>query len=302
MNILDTSRRKILASIFILLIGILAGTSLLNRMLEQTIVSDLDRQGDRYYNAALGRAIYTFAVVRGLNGLISVIQGTDVAVSPAGIGLSLSVGEILDPINDLVERFSWVMLVSTTSLGAQKVLMEMGEWFGLTVLLTLSMFLILIGIWIPPSVRFRPDVWGYKLVLISLIIRFGIPAVAIASNLIYDRFLSRTYDHSITSLEEASRELKETGLADADTEARTDEQGYLERLKEMYQNVRAHEGLRRKLQFLRERITDYAEYMVDLIIVFMVQTVLIPVAVLWILVRLIGYICGNPLLFVRQKK
>lgn len=54
----------------------------------------------------MARAAYTFALVRGLNGVIALIQGTEVVVSPAGMGLTLTVGEILDPINDLAERFS----------------------------------------------------------------------------------------------------------------------------------------------------------------------------------------------------
>jgi len=101
----------------------------------------------------MARAAYTFALVKGLNGMISVIQGTEVAVSPAGIGLKLSVGEIVDPINDLAERFSWVMLVSTTSLGIQRVLMEMRNWLGLPVCLTDGMLLLSVSAW--------RRYWGY---------------------------------------------------------------------------------------------------------------------------------------------
>ena len=72
----------------------------------------------------------------------SVIQDTEIAFSPAGVGVTLAVGEILDPINDLIERFSFVMLVSTASLGIQKILLEVGIWFGFRLLLTFSMLLI----------------------------------------------------------------------------------------------------------------------------------------------------------------
>ena len=37
--------------------------------------------------------------------------------------------KVLDPINDLAERFSWVMLVNTASLGIQRILMEKSGQF-----------------------------------------------------------------------------------------------------------------------------------------------------------------------------
>jgi hypothetical protein len=71
-----------------------------------------------------------FAVARTLNGVISAAQGTEVALEPGGVGVVLSVGEILDPINDLIERFSAVMLIAASSLGLQALLLNIlqGSW------------------------------------------------------------------------------------------------------------------------------------------------------------------------------
>ena len=71
----------------------------------------VDTTSDELADQALRRALVTFAVARTLNGVISVAQGTELAVEPAGVGVILGVGQILDPINDLIERFSSVMLV-----------------------------------------------------------------------------------------------------------------------------------------------------------------------------------------------
>ncbi len=285
--------KRLLISLALALIGILAYTSALEGLLQKTPVSDLDRKGDRYYDASISRAFYTFAMVRGLNGVISVVQGTAVAASPAGIGLNLAVGEILDPVNDLVERFSWVMLVSTSSLGIQKILMEMGTWFGFSVLLSLSMVLILMGIWIPRAVSAHFLSFGYKLILISLIIRFGIPAVALAGETLYDLFLAERYARSIASLEKIDKEIKDTGLLETGNE----DPGYLERLKNIYRSAGEKDGIKGKILFLKEKISGYAEYTVDLITIFLVQTVMIPLVVLWGLIRLVRYVFGSPHLF-----
>jgi len=80
----------------------------------------LDAHGNATVDAAFKRALVTWAIARGLNGVLSVAQGTEVAIQPAGIGVNFAPGEILDPINDLVERFSWIMMLAASSLGVQR--------------------------------------------------------------------------------------------------------------------------------------------------------------------------------------
>ena len=96
--------RKVAWSVAAVLVVVIAFTGGIDRLSEET-ASD-----------ALTRSLVTFAASRALNGAISAAQGTELALEPAGIGVVLSVGQVLDPINDLVERFSWIMLASTTSL------------------------------------------------------------------------------------------------------------------------------------------------------------------------------------------
>ena len=104
-------------------------------------VTSVDRYAREDLDSLFRRALVTFALARTLNGLISVVQGTEVALQPAGIGVTLTPGEILDPVNDLVERFSWIMLAATISLGIQQVLLDIGQWWVLRVLIGRSVLL-----------------------------------------------------------------------------------------------------------------------------------------------------------------
>lgn len=83
--------------------------------------SMLDDPATEYVDAGMKRALTTFAVARSLNAAISLAQGTEVA---AGVGaeLTLSVGQVLDPVNDLVESFSDLMLMASVAFGIQKIL------------------------------------------------------------------------------------------------------------------------------------------------------------------------------------
>ena len=96
-----------------------------------TVLSGLiDDTSRRYASEAFTRALVTFAVARTLDGVISVAQGTEVAIEPGGVGVNVSAGHVLDPITDLGERFSAVILVAITSLWLQYGLLRVATWWG----------------------------------------------------------------------------------------------------------------------------------------------------------------------------
>ena len=86
-----TLSRKWLFSILLLLVAVLAVTPI------------VDQRASIEYEKLFQRALITFALARTINGVISVVQGTEVALQPAGVGVTLTPGEILDPVNDLIE-------------------------------------------------------------------------------------------------------------------------------------------------------------------------------------------------------
>jgi len=291
---LTETYKKALWSILVIVIGVLAYTSTLNRLLDQTFLQRIDKKGDLYLEAALERSIYTFAIVRGLNGVISVIQNTQVAVSPAGVGVSLAAGEILDPVNDLLERFSWVMMLSTSSLGLQEVLSEMGAWLGFNVLLTMAMAIMALALWIPRIGVFNFKFLGYRMLVVSLIVRFCIPIVAIASDKVYNLFLADRYTQATQSLDNFTKEIKDTGLADSQDS--TDDSVFTS-VKKYYQNATDIVQLRTKIDALKDKVGDYAKHTIDLTIVFVIQTIIIPLLVLWLLIKVADYFMTNNLLF-----
>src|SRR5690349_11898669 len=70
----------------------------------------LDHGAETHVKAGLARALATYAVARTINGVVSVAQETGVAVQPGGVGMTFAPGQLLDPLNDLVEQVSSVML------------------------------------------------------------------------------------------------------------------------------------------------------------------------------------------------
>ncbi|MGD8368250.1 MAG: hypothetical protein PVG78_11435 [Desulfobacterales bacterium] len=277
-----TVRNRIALSLFLLIVGVLAATAALDALMTHTPLDAFDQNGRRYYGETLKRAAVTYAVVRGLNGVISVIQGSTVEASPAGVGLSAAVGEILDPVNDLMERFSWVLLLSTASLGIQKILMDLGAGIGLRIFLPAAMALLLAGLWgRGRSARFSRAV-GMRLLLLALAVRFALPAAAAVGDAVYAHFLEETYLESSRNLETLSSEVNRTAVLAESPLDKEEPPGWFDRL---LPDTQLLSKIRSRVEAIREQISEYAHHTLNLIVVFLFQTVLLPLIVLWGILR-----------------
>ncbi|MBX2836447.1 MAG: hypothetical protein KTR35_06310 [Gammaproteobacteria bacterium] len=241
-----------------------------------------DRLGDHYVDTAFKRALVTYALARGLNGVISVAQGTEVAVQPAGIGVNFTPGEILDPINDLVERFSWIMMLASSSLGVQKVLLAMSSWHGLLLVLvlvagaTLGVYLL----WDNPKLKR----WLTRLFFFLLLLRFMMPAIAIANDWVYRTFLETDYNSATVSLETARDSiegLNQTAMVDRESEP----EGLISRAKDMYGQVLESVDIEKRLEDYKQAASTVSENTIRLVVVFLMQTLVFPLLFLMISIR-----------------
>lgn len=100
----------------------------------------LDGQSKDYIDSSLKQALVTYGVARGVNAFVSVLQ----TIHLVGLG----VGEVLDPINGLVERFSGVMEWAIGSIFIQKVLLEISASFFFKAALTVSGGLLALSLYV----------------------------------------------------------------------------------------------------------------------------------------------------------
>ncbi len=242
-----------------------------------------DKIGQDYTETGFKRALITFASARAINGLISVAQGTELAIEPGGIGAVLSPGEILDPINDLVEQFSQVMLFSTAVLGTQKLLIEISGWGWFSALLASVLLFWLATLWLP--YRFAPGTQRLALGLsgILLLIRFLVPLAAIANEEVFNLFLAPGYEAANRHLEDATRDLgsEEKSIEPAGGKAGADN-SLLGALGDFYESAKAKTDIRARLEELKTAANKTTEEIIDLIVLFMVQTLLLPLLFAWL--------------------
>ncbi|HZX22650.1 MAG TPA: hypothetical protein VFF18_03875 [Woeseiaceae bacterium] len=243
----------------------------------------LDEVGNEQAQAAFKRALVTFAVARTLNGVISVAQGTEVAVEPAGVGVTFGVGQILDPINDLVEQFAGVMLVASTSLGIQNVLLGMTGWWGTTAALVAAVAVALAVIWWPSERARHWDGAAVRLLLLLLFLRFAVPLLVLGTNAVFDTFLAAEQEAATLALEATREDIEE--LNEQAAPPVPESETMMGRLGAMLDESLESMNVKQRLDDLRLRVSNASEHIVNLIVIFVLQTILLPLAFLWIIVQ-----------------
>ena len=253
----------------------------------------LDDTGQRYAGAAFTRALVTFAIARTLNGVISVAQGTEVAIEPGGVGVNFTVGQMLDPINDLVERFSAVMLVATSSLGLQNILLRMTMWWGTSLALILAAVFALAALWwrrLDES-SLRPV--AMRLLLVTVFLRFAVPILVIGSNLVFDTFLAAEQAAATEALEATRTEIEQINEEAATPAAATEDQSVIDRLGSMLDSSLQVMNIGDRLDRLRDRVSNASEHIINLIVIFLLQTIILPLVFLWIFVELLKMLASR---------
>lgn len=243
-----------------------------------------DDLGRTYAQQTLTRALVTFAIARTLNGVISTAQGTELSLEPGGVGVSFHIGEILDPINDLIERFSVVMLVATSSLGLQNVLLGITAWWGLSVLLAAAAAVTLVTLWTPKSIPVSAQLARRWLLIIALV-RFAVPVLMITTTLVFDEFLAEEHAAATQALEQTGSEIEDIS-EQAAPPAPEEDPSLVNQLGSMLGESLRSLNARDRIEQLRVRAADAVEHVINLIVIFAFQTILLPLAFLWFVVEL----------------
>lgn len=221
-------------------------------------------------DAGMKRAIVTFAAARALNAAISLAQGTEVHLS-LGAGVTLSIGEVLDPVNDLVEMFSNFMLMASVAFGIQKALLVMGQYEYVKWLLTGALLAWGFAYFYRQSV---PPRWLNNLLVLMLMVRFAIPIITVGSDAIFHEFLQADYQQSQAVLGSTTDTVRQIT---PELKAPAKKEGVLEKFKSSISAL----DPRPYIDHLKAVLDKATEHVIHLTVVFFLQTMLLPVLLLW---------------------
>lgn len=247
--------------------GILEGLALV-LLLTFVWTRPLDPVAEQYTDSGLKRAFATFAVARAMNAGLSVLQSAEVSFQ-IGAGASLQLGAVLDPIDDLVEQFSALMLAATLSFATQRLLIELSGAAVVSVLL--SALFVAWGV-----LRYRSIAapgWLPRFAIGLLCLRLAVPVAALGSEGTYRLLLAERYEASQAQIERAEIPAPQAQSGE----------GFAERFKRWWAQSA---DIGKKIDALKASVDGWVDHLVRLAAVFIVQTLVLPLLFLWAMLRL----------------
>jgi len=234
------------------------------------------------------RALAVAALARGFNGIISVAQGTEVAIQPVGVGVTLTIGEILDPLNDLIERFSALALLASVSLGLQITLGQMVSTPWLSGVLTAAVLAYLVLLWRSPSNGSSANAGiAFRIMSALIFFRFLLAVMLLTTHFIDQWFLAAKQDEAVAKLTTASATIEKMQEQDAVVDPIRETEGdFFDRTAAQISGFLDASAqtldLKAQLAAVQAQVEQSVEEIINLAVIFLLQTILLPVASLWL--------------------
>ncbi len=277
-------RRRVAAALAVMIFAAGASLPSPDRALLQKPFQLLDARAERYLERTTVQALSVYATCRLINATISVLQESSVQGAPGGMGVSIAVGQVLDPLNDLVERFSAVLLYSTAALAVMQVVVKIGAWSSAALLVPLGAVFLLAALSLRGPWSRRAAGWGGRFLLLALAVRLAAPAAYLLNEQVYDLFLASRYATAAAALSGSGERLAASQLEPEG------EGGLWGQIRSMVDNsVEVVSNLPK----LRETAEKLIGEVVILVAVFLIQTALLPLLVLWLLAKIVGGVFGR---------
>ncbi|WP_191603211.1 coiled-coil domain-containing protein [Marinomonas algicola] len=143
----------------------------------------IDQYAEAYINRSIATSLLSFGTAKAFNATVSVLSTITLQVPLIG---SIQIGELLDPLNDLVEDFSTIMKYSISSLLIQKFIVEILQTIHFKLFLTGAALAFMVTKFYFKASR----VLTYKVFIIALACKFSIALVAVASSFVDSAFIN----------------------------------------------------------------------------------------------------------------
>lgn len=162
----------------------------------------LDSTAEAQIQEGLKRSVASYVVAKSLNAVISFVQGTEISFQ-IGVGATLAPGQVLDPVNDLVEQFAELMLFASVAFGVMVFLVKIGSSWIFSIILTACVMAWLFLKWQDMKI---PELLT-KVLVVVLFVRFSMPLVSLANDFVYSQFLEEEYKVNQAALAQGENDL-----------------------------------------------------------------------------------------------
>jgi hypothetical protein len=247
----------------------------------------IDSTAETYFRDSITKAGVSYGVCRVINATVSVIKESSVELEPAGIGLSLAVGQIVDPINDMVERVSNVLVMSITSLGVQELAYEISLTLVPPIVAVLLLVLsILVWFRYERILKLRRIV--LNVLVIASIARFCLPLSSMANEFLQETFFEDKIVEANTKLADGTADLN--NLKEVHLPKYEGVMGTIENSASYLKQKSI--DFKKAIAITIENKTIIVENLLQLTFlylgIFIIQVLVLPLMTFWFLMRLVN--------------
>lgn len=230
----------------------------------------LDDLAEAANKVSLMQAGSAFAVVRTFNAVISVLHDTSIGLSFGG-SAEIGIGKALDPLDNMIERVSDLLVVSISAYGVYGILHELGQ----ALLFKLAASFVGLGLMCHVLRKKYSATWlhqveqrAVRLGVILVLIRLIIPLTLISGAMLDTHFFAERIDEKQAKIEALSLHYEQELLGSKK------DQSLSESIKGKYLE------LKKAFSHLTENLGEIINHLTDLIILylgfFVVQIFLMP--------------------------
>jgi hypothetical protein len=261
---------RAVTTLALLLALLVAASGLADRLIAAPGPETLAAASSTALQRNVTEAAAVFATARALNAAISVAQSVEIS---AGIGVQGAAQpfQALDPINQLIEQFSSLMLGAMVALGGMLMLVEIGDRFALAAVLPVGLACLALALWLPGTLGAALRRAGQILLVVALVAKLGLPATVLFSDALADTVAQ-------PRIEEAGGRLRSIEVPGLPT-ASADNLTWLDSLRRM-------EDITGQVTRALAAAGTLADDVIQLSVAFLVKIVVVPLVVLWLLTKL----------------
>ena len=201
------------------------------------------------------------------------LQAAQVDIKPAGIGVTLSPGQLLAPVNELVKHFADLMLLACVAFGIQKVLISISGYWVVSGALT-----VVALAW--AACHFRQShapIWLSSALVLMLMLRFAIPVAMLGTDALSQKFLAADYTAAQSAIDATTSKAEKVKAPEPPT---TDSKSWLPQMSNWIPSL---SEVKERYTKMQQSMEQSMEHIVKLMVVFLLQTLLLPLLLVWAL-------------------
>ncbi|SFH26867.1 hypothetical protein [Modicisalibacter xianhensis] len=265
------------AMAFLLCLVLLAsGSGLAERRVLGPAMAPVETTAVEALNRSLVLAAASYGSARLIDRGIALVSEAELTLPVIG-GVAVKPGQFFKPLQDMAERYSDVMVVAMASIGIQRVLIELGHNASIAVLGSTVALILLISLMLP-SVAWRLGRLARGALVLLVVARLMVPLAVTGVAVISDAVLEPRRIVAQQQLDTATAELQE-----ADVEAlEAEDSGLFDWMRELRDETTA------MALDVRGFSDDMVDRFIQLLVVYLLETVLLPLGLLvalWWVVR-----------------